>query len=152
MLRKPTELLPPEGLPRLSPGTMKIYSLILGAILIVPLIPSVEYYEAPQEIQDAPKIVLGTITAYTSSPGETDSDPFITASGEVVRPGIAACPDRYPFGTIIEIAGEKYECLDRMNKRFRDFEHYDIWFTSKEKAIQFGRQKLEVAIHGEGGF
>ena|SRR3990167_3858699 len=92
------------------------------------------------------EIVKAEVSAYTSSVDETDDEPFITASGSVVRKGIVACPHRLEFGTKVEIKGKVYVCEDRMNRRYRDQENYDIWMTHKELAYEFGRQQLEVKI------
>ena len=91
-------------------------------------------------------LFLATVTAYTSSVGETDDTPFITASGERTGSGILACPARYEFGTKIIIEGEEYVCKDRMNKRYREGDYFDIWVESKEVAFNWGRQDVEVEV------
>jgi len=92
------------------------------------------------------EIFVATITAYTSSVDETDDTPFITASGERTGSGILACPARYEFGTKIIIEGEEYVCKDRMNKRYREGDYFDIWVESKEVAFNWGRQDVEVEV------
>lgn len=89
--------------------------------------------------------VNAIITGYSSTKGQTDNTPFITASGQRVRDGIIACPDYCEFGDIIEIEGMGlFECQDVMNKRYRDDHYYDIWFESRWLAIEFGRQEREI--------
>lgn len=87
------------------------------------------------------------ITAYSSSPDETDDDPFITASGSLTRDGVAAT-NILPFGTKIQIPslfGNKiFTIEDRMHQRKTNF--IDIWMESKEKALQFGIHYAEVII------
>lgn len=87
------------------------------------------------------------VTGYSSSEDETDSTPFITASGETVRDGIVAT-NFLPLNTKIkipEIFGSKiFVVKDRMNRRFTD--KMDIWFSSKDLAKQFGKKKLEVQV------
>jgi 3D (Asp-Asp-Asp) domain-containing protein len=87
------------------------------------------------------------VTGYSSSVDETDSTPFITASGETVRDGIVAT-NFLPFNTKIkipEIFGNKiFVVKDRMNRRFTD--KMDIWFASKDLAKQFGKKKLQVQV------
>ena len=87
------------------------------------------------------------VTAYSSSVDETDSTPFITASGEKVRDGIVAA-NFLPFGAKIkipEIFGNKiFVVKDRMASRHA--EKVDIWFESKTLAKQFGRQKLQIQV------
>ena len=86
-----------------------------------------------------------TITAYSSTIEQTDSTPFITASGKRVRKGIIA-NNYYKFGTKIEIDGEIYEVQDRMSKKYNKY-YFDIWMSSKEEAIQFGKQTKQVIIY-----
>lgn len=87
------------------------------------------------------------ITAYSSTPEETDDTPFITASGSHVRSGVAAA-NFLPFGTkfrIPELFGNKVFVIeDRMHSRFSN--RVDIWFETKENAKNFGKQfsKIEV--------
>ena len=89
--------------------------------------------------------VNAIITGYSSTPDQTDSTPFITASGERVREGIVACPSYCDFGDIIEIEDMGlFECQDVMNERYRDDHYYDIWFESRWLALKFGRQEREV--------
>ncbi len=90
---------------------------------------------------------LGIITAYSSTYEETDDTPFITASGTITRRGIIACPQKYPFGTVIEIEGEIFVCEDRMNQRFQKGNYFDIWFPDKQLALEFGRQQKEIIIY-----
>lgn len=102
----------------------------------------ITYVATPPEY---PK-VLGEVTAYTSSPDETDDTPFITASGETTRRGIVACPGKYPFGTLVLIEGLAYTCEDRMNKRYRETEHWDVWVPTKAEAYKWGRRELLITI------
>jgi len=79
------------------------------------------------------------VTAYTSLPDETDSTPFITASGDLVHDGIVAT-NLLPFGTEVTIPslfGNKiFVVEDRMNKRMVN--SLDIWMQTKAKALFFG--------------
>lgn len=87
------------------------------------------------------------ITAYSSSPDETDDTPFITALGTWVRDGIVAA-NFLPFGTKIKIPdvfGDKIFIVeDRMHERKNNF--IDIWMPSKEKALSFGIIKTRIKI------
>jgi 3D (Asp-Asp-Asp) domain-containing protein len=87
------------------------------------------------------------VTAYSSSPDETDDDPFITASNTITRDGIIAT-NILPFGTKIKIPslfGDKiFTVEDRMHQRKTNF--IDIWMESKEKALQFGIHYAEILI------
>jgi 3D (Asp-Asp-Asp) domain-containing protein len=87
------------------------------------------------------------VTAYSSSPDETDDDPFITATGKFVRDGFAAT-NILPFGTKIKIPslfGDKiFTIEDRMH--YRKTNVVDIWMDSKEKALKFGARYVEIII------
>lgn len=87
------------------------------------------------------------VTGYSSTLDQTDSDPFITAAGTMVRDGIVAT-NILSFGTKIklpELYGDKiFVVEDRMywNKKY----HIDIWFPSREEALQFGVKITDALI------
>lgn len=85
------------------------------------------------------KIMVLTITGYSSSYDETDDTPWLTAYNTLARDGIAAS-NILPFGTKIKIPslfGDKIFIIeDKMNPRYG--ENLDIWFKSKEEAQEFG--------------
>jgi len=99
----------------------------------------------PQKIQPSTRVVV--VTAYSSTPDQTDSTPFITASGAHVYDGIIAA-NFLPFGAKVkfpEMYGDKVFIVeDRMARRFSD--RMDIWFPDRESAITFGKQRLLVEI------
>ncbi len=88
------------------------------------------------------------VTAYSSSPWETDEDPFITAAGTWVRDGIIA-NNYLPFGTKIklpEIYGDKvFVVEDRMHWTKGNY-HFDIWFASYGEAKSFGAKRTYIEI------
>lgn len=90
------------------------------------------------------------VTAYSSSPDETDNTPFETASMTSVREGIIAA-NFLPFGTkvlIPELFGDTiFVVEDRMHERKKDF--IDIWMPSKEEALRFGINRAEIVILNE---
>ena len=88
----------------------------------------------------------GIVTKFNATVAQTDSTPFITASGERVREGIVACPVYLPFGTIVYIDGEQYVCKDRMNKRYQHTSHYDIFSWDIEEAKNWGRKYKIIEI------
>jgi 3D (Asp-Asp-Asp) domain-containing protein len=94
------------------------------------------------------KTINVVITAYSSCPTETDDTPFITANGSTVTEGIVA-NNLLPFGTQIripELYGNKvFVVQDRMNYK-KGYYHVDIWFPSKEQAIQFGAVKTYIEV------
>ena len=102
---------------------------------------------APNKINFKPRAIRVIITAYTSRPEETDSTPFITASGSGVRMGIVAS-NFLPIGTQIkmpELFGDKvFYVEDRMNPRYKD--RIDVWLPSLEEAKKFGVKKAKILI------
>ena len=89
--------------------------------------------------------VEGIITNYTPRPEETDSTPFITASGKRVEEGMIA-NNCLEIGTLVEIENKYYVVEDRMNARF-SCNHFDILTFNLEEAIEFGKQKMTVTIY-----
>src|SRR3989339_403669 len=87
------------------------------------------------------------MTAYSSTPDQTDDSPFITANGTHVHDGTLAC-NFLPFGTKVKIpdySGDKiYIVEDRMAKRFSH--RMDLWFPSRAEAYQFGRRNLVYVV------
>ena len=84
-----------------------------------------------------------TVTAYSSTPEETDDTPFITASGQTVRSGIVAT-NELAFGTLVKIDGKVYEVQDRTNARYQYL--YDIWMPSKQEALDWGKRTLKIEL------
>ena len=88
-----------------------------------------------------------TVTAYSSTPDQTDSSPFITANGTYVYDGIVAC-NFLPFDTKVkfpEIYGDKIFIVeDRMAKK--NSHKMDIWMPSRSLALQFGVKSLAFEI------
>ncbi|OGY63085.1 MAG: hypothetical protein A2745_01535 [Candidatus Harrisonbacteria bacterium RIFCSPHIGHO2_01_FULL_44_13] len=87
------------------------------------------------------------VTGYSSTHDQTDSTPFITASGKRVRDGIIAA-NFLKFGARIqipEIFGDKiFVVEDRMARRFSD--RVDIWFPDRATALKFGKKEVEIVI------
>lgn len=94
------------------------------------------------------RVIYVTVTAYSSTPDQTDDSPFITANGTWVHDGTLAA-NFLPFGTKIRLpdySGDKvYTVEDRMNERYTY--RADIWMTSREAAKQFGVKKLKMEIY-----
>jgi len=96
------------------------------------------------------KVVKAVITAYTSTPDQTDDSPFIAATGKRVYDGMIAA-NWLPFGTKIKIPslyGDKiFTVDDRMNARY-GYGRMDIWLdASKADAREFGVKRVEVEIY-----
>lgn len=101
-------------------------------------------YTAPEPQYEE---VEAEVTAYNATEAQTDDRPWETASGVTVNGFTAACPSYLDFGTIIEIDGKEYVCEDRMNKRYRDGEYYDIIKPTKRQALAWGRQTVTIKIY-----
>ncbi|MFH1617178.1 MAG: 3D domain-containing protein [Candidatus Margulisiibacteriota bacterium] len=85
-------------------------------------------------------------TAYNSLEAQTDSTPWITASGTRCRWGVVAA-NHLPIGTKIKIEGfgdKIFIVEDRMNKRYH--RKIDIWMPSYKQAMQFGSRKIKYYI------
>jgi len=119
-------------------------SLLFGLILFMVYALNVGIHETTEE--QSHTMVTATITAYTSSVDETDDTPFETASMTQTRRGVIACPSKYEFGTQVVIEGRQYTCEDRMNRRYRDQERFDIWVETKDEAFTWGVRELPVRI------
>ncbi len=109
-----------------------------------------ESKEHPVTIEEEYRVVevyRTTITAYSSTVDQTNSEPFITASGSWVEDGIVAT-NFLPFNTKIRIPayfGDKvFVVKDRMNHRYTD--RVDIWFETRSQAKNFGIKYTEIEI------
>jgi 3D (Asp-Asp-Asp) domain-containing protein len=101
------------------------------------------------------EVLMVEMTGYSSTPDQTNCQPFITASGEWVRDGIVAA-NFLDFGTKIRIPeyfGEKeFIVKDRMNSRYSfpkddSYDGYvDIWFETRSEAVSFGRVLAEIEV------
>jgi len=98
------------------------------------------------------KVVSAVITAYTSTPDQTDDSPFIAATGKRVYDGMIAA-NWLPFGTKVKIPslyGNKiFTVDDRMNARY-GYGRMDIWMDSeKSEAFKFGIKRVDVEVYYE---
>ena len=96
------------------------------------------------------KDVKAVITAYSSTPDQTDDDPFTAASGKRVYDGMIAA-NGLPFGTKIKIPslyGEKvFTVDDRMNARY-GYGRMDIWLNgTRQQVNDFGVKRVTVEIY-----
>jgi 3D (Asp-Asp-Asp) domain-containing protein len=103
---------------------------------------------SPNNPEKEPIRIFAIVTAYSSTPWETDEDPHITASGKIVRDGIVA-NNLFPFGTKIkipEIFGDKiFVVEDRMSFEKSNYQ-FDVWFEDYFEALKFGAKKTYVEI------
>ncbi|MFH2136386.1 MAG: hypothetical protein ABII19_02010 [Patescibacteria group bacterium] len=100
------------------------------------------------EDKEPKKMIYVTMTAYSSTPDQTDDSPFITANGTWVHDGTLAA-NFLPFGTKVRLpdySGDKvYVVEDRMNQRYTY--RADIWMETREAAKQFGVKYLKMEIY-----
>jgi len=104
-----------------------------------------------EDINDDSHIVIeegeADVTAYSSTPDQTDNDPFIMASGKHVYDGAIAA-NFLPFGTKVrfpDVYGDKiFTVEDRMHRRFS--ERMDIWMETRREANTFGIQKIRYEV------
>lgn len=103
-----------------------------------------------QEAPKPDKLVKAVITAYTSTPDQTDNDPFIAAWGDRVYDGMIAA-NWLPRNTKVKIPslfGDKvFTVADRMNPRY-GYGRLDIWMdTTRSEALKFGVKTADVEIY-----
>ena len=116
------------------------------ALAVKPAVkPAIAQDRAAPGLKEIRKSII--VTAYSSTPDQTDSSPFITAMGSYVRDGIVAA-NFLKFGTKIrlpEIYGEKiFVVEDRMAKK--NSHKVDVWMESRSVALQFGVKRLTLEI------
>ena len=91
------------------------------------------------------KLVL--VTAYSSTVDQCDSTPFITANGTHVHDGTVAA-NFLKFGTKVRfpsLYGDKiFTVEDRMKSNYK----VDIWFPTRQEALNFGAKRVEMEILG----
>jgi len=120
-----------------------------------------------QAVQQAQAAARGTVrtgrsavvraTAYNSLAAQTDSTPFITATGTRTRPGVVALSRDllrlFPYGSKIMIEdlsgrynnllrGRVFSVEDTMAARKRN--SLDIWMGAHSQAIQFGARQVRI--------
>jgi 3D (Asp-Asp-Asp) domain-containing protein len=87
------------------------------------------------------------VTAYSSTPDQTDDTPFITASGTHVRWGIVAA-NFLPIGTRVRLpdhfGDQVFVVEDRMNARYD--KHMDIWMETKTEARTWGIRRVTIEV------
>ena len=127
-----------------SPGTALEPSRVMREMPLPVAVPILETAEAVETHEV-------WVTAYSSTPEETDDTPFVTASNTETRDGIVAA-NFLPFGTRIQIPehfGDKvFTVEDRMHRRKTNF--VDIWMPTKNDAKQFGISYTKILILERG--
>jgi len=105
----------------------------------------------PHGNQESSKVaytLTSVATAYSSTPDQTDSTPFITANGMYVYDGLIAA-NFLALGTKVKIPehfGDKiFTVNDRMNARY-GHGRIDIWMKSREEAKVWGVKRVKLEI------
>lgn len=99
--------------------------------------------------------VIALSTAYNSLPNQTDSTPFITATGTRTRPGVVAMSRDmlriFPYGTRVMIedlsgqynfSGRVFIVEDTMHQRKTN--QVDVWMPSYREALNWGRRQVRI--------
>jgi 3D (Asp-Asp-Asp) domain-containing protein len=101
--------------------------------------------------QTVVRTVTVIATAYSSTVDQCDDTPCITANGfNVCEHGIedTIAANFLRFGTKVklpEVSGDKiYIVRDRMNPKYDH--RIDLWMTSRNKAISFGKRLVKIEI------
>lgn len=96
-------------------------------------------------------------TAYNSAPNQTDSSPYVTATGTRVRSGVVALSRdllaRFPYGTRITIEdlsgrygsvlrGRVFVVEDTMHPRIGNT--VDVWMGSRSEAMAWGTRNIRI--------
>ncbi|EKD43619.1 MAG: hypothetical protein ACD_72C00202G0001 [uncultured bacterium] len=114
--------------------------------------PEGKLFHLTKSVKRPSKVVMTVLTAYTSTPGQTDDSPFIAASGKRVYDGMVAA-NWLPMGTKIKIPalyGDKvFTVDDRMNPRY-GYGRMDVWLDAPVvQAKKFGVKRTAVEIYYE---
>lgn len=112
-------------------------------------------------------VITAKSTAYNSLAAQTDSTPFVTATGARTRFGVVALSRdllrRIPYGSIVRIedlgtwangrgrgtynrmlSGVNFIVEDTMNIRKRNT--IDVWMPTRRAAIQWGARQIRVTV------
>ena len=121
--------------------------VIGGKQVIKEAIANVAEAATAPKTEEAVKTRKMWVTAYSSTPDQTDDTPFETALGTEVRDGIVAT-NMLPFHTKVMIPrlfGNKvFTVEDRMHPRKKNF--IDIWVPTRKEALDIGINQLDVVV------
>ncbi len=137
-----TGFVPVFGAPALTPPSQDGEIAAIQSSSLLPIASP----QSPEKVLGRMDVVL---TAYSSTPGQTDSTPFITASGTYVKSGIVAT-NVLPFGTRIRIPSVYGDRIFTVEDRMAERKHYqvDIWFPNYTQAKDFGAKYAQIEILG----
>ena len=84
-------------------------------------------------------------TAYSSTVDQCDSTPFITANGTHVHDGTLAA-NFLKFGTKVRFPSLYGDKIFTVEDRMRSNTKVDLWFPTRQEAINFGARVIEMEI------
>ncbi len=84
-------------------------------------------------------------TAYSSTVDQCDSTPFITANGTHVYDGTLAA-NFLKFGTKVRFPALYGDKIFTVEDRMRSNTKVDLWFPTRQEAINFGARVIEMEI------
>lgn len=116
---------------------LKVFCLSVLFFVVSNISFSVEHFGYNVKYSD-----IVDATAYNSLSWQTDSTPWITASGTRCKEGTIAA-NFLPFGTKVLIDGfgdQIFVVEDRMNRRYK--KRIDIWMRKYNDAVKFGKRKI----------
>lgn len=144
MSQKPIVFVRDPSLPDTAVVGIEAFSRVRTAADVLAA-PSSRIPQATSKL--APGVAIRVMaSAYSSTPDQTDGDPFTTASGTQVHPGTLAT-NFLPFGTKVRIGDTIYTVEDRMNSRYNGKYIVDIWFPTRQEARNFGVQVVPLEIY-----
>ncbi|MBQ9343990.1 MAG: 3D domain-containing protein [Kiritimatiellae bacterium] len=74
-----------------------------------------------------------------------------TAAGTMAHPGTIAADTRYyPMGTLIYVPGYGYGVVEDRGGDIKGRHRLDLFMTTHEEAMRWGRQKLSVVVFPKG--
>jgi len=109
------------------------------------------------EERQAANTIWVVVTAYSSTPDQTDSTPCITANGhnlctqhEEQGEGNTIAANFLRFGKQVRLPeffqDKVFVVRDRMNERY-GYGRIDVWMPTREEAKQFGVRILEMELY-----
>ncbi len=84
-------------------------------------------------------------TAYSSTVDQCDSTPFITANGTHVYDGTLAA-NFLKFGTKVRFPALYGDKIFTVEDRMRSNTKVDLWFPTRQEAVNFGARVIEMEI------
>jgi 3D (Asp-Asp-Asp) domain-containing protein len=123
------------------------------ALCVAALIFSSDFLYDLQTATASPKSETVTMNVSAYCPGACCCGDFadgITADGHVITTGdkLIAAPPEYAFGTTMTIPGYGTAVVRDRGGAIKG-NKIDLLFDTHQLALEFGRQELEVIVHGE---